>query len=64
MLEDNGSVNAIVPLTVINTRTPDLPVTGDDGVWMYGVFGLLLLAVAGATLVLALKTRKPHKKKV
>ena len=64
MLEDNGSVNAIVPLTVINTRMPDLPVTGDDGVWMYGAFGLLLLAVAGATLILALKTRKNHKEKV
>ena len=64
MLEDNSSVNAIVPLTVINTRTPDLPVTGDDGVWKYGAFGLLLLAVAGATLILALKTRKTHKKKV
>ena len=58
MLEDNSSVNAVVPLTVINTRTPDLPVTGDDGVWKYSAFGLLLLAVAGATLILALKTKK------
>ena len=64
MLEDNSSVNAIVPLTVINTRTPDLPVTGDDGVWKYGAFGLLLLAVAGTTLILALKTGKNHKEKV
>ena len=63
MLEDNGSVNAIVPLTVINTRTPDLPVTGDDGVWKYGAFGLLLLAVAGATLILAFKTKKVSKNK-
>ena len=63
MLEDNSSVNAIVPLTVINTRTPDLPVTGDDGVWKYGAFGLLLLAVAGATLILALKTKKVSKNK-
>lgn len=63
MLEDNSSVNAVVPLTVINTRTPDLPVTGDDGVWKYGAFGLLLLAVAGATLILALKTKKVSKNK-
>ena len=62
MLENNGSVNAIVPLTVINTRTPDLPVTGDDGVWKYGAFGLLLLAVAGATLILAVKTKKSQSK--
>ena len=63
MLENNGSVNAIVPLTVINTRTPDLPVTGDDGVWKYGAFGLLLLAVAGATLILTLKTKKVSRNK-
>jgi hypothetical protein len=63
MLEDNSSVNAVVPLTVINTRTPDLPVTGDDGVWKYSAFGLLLLAVAGATLILALKTKKVSKNK-
>ena len=63
MLEDNSSVNAIVPLTVINTRTPDLPVTGDDGVWKYGAFGLLLLAAAGAALILAVKTKKVSKNK-
>ncbi len=63
MLENNSSVNAIVPLTVINTRTPDLPVTGDDGVWMYGAFGLLLLAVAGVTLIFAMKSKKPSKNK-
>ena len=62
MLEDNCYVNAIVPLTVINTRTPDLPITGDDGVWKYGAFGLLLLAVAGATLILAVKTKKSQSK--
>ena len=63
MLENNGSVNAVVPLTVVNTKGPDLPVTGDDGVWKYGAFGLLLLAVAGATLILALKTKKVSKNK-
>lgn len=63
MLENNSSVNAIVPLTVVNTRTPDLPVTGDDGVWMYGAFGLFLLTVAGVTLVFAMKSKKPSKNK-
>ena len=62
MLENNGSVNAQVPLTVVNTKGPDLPVTGDDGVWKYGAFGLLLLAVAGATLILAVKTKKSQSK--
>ena len=61
MLENNSSVNAIVPLTVINTRTPDLPVTGDDGVWMYGVVGILLMAAAAATIVLVIRKKKPSK---
>lgn len=63
ILENNGSVNAQVPLTVVNTKGPDLPVTGDDGVWKYGVFGLLLLAAAGAALILAVKTKKVSKNK-
>lgn len=63
MLANNGSVNAQVPLTVVNTKGPDLPVTGDDGVWKYGVFGLLLLAAAGAALILAVKTKKVSKNK-
>ena len=63
MLENNGSVNAQAPLTVVNTKGPDLPVTGDDGVWKYGAFGLLLLAAAGATLLLAVKTKKVSKNK-
>ena len=63
MLANNGSVNAQAPLTVVNTKGPDLPVTGDDGVWKYGAFGLLLLAAAGATLILAVKTKKVSKNK-
>ena len=63
MLENNGSVNAQVPLTVVNTKGPDLPVTGDDGVWKYGAFGLLLLAAAGATMILVVKTKKVSKNK-
>lgn len=62
MLENNGSVNAQVPLTVVNTKGPDLPVTGDDGVWMYGVFGILLMAAAAATIVLAIRKKKPNKR--
>ena len=63
MLASNGSVNAQVPLTVVNTKGPDLPVTGDDGVWKYGAFGLLLLAAAGAALILAVKTKRVSKNK-
>ena len=63
MLENNGSVNAQVPLTVVNTKGPDLPVTGDDGVWKYGVFGVLLMVAAGAAIVFALKDKKSNKAK-
>ena len=63
MLVNNGSVNAQVPLTVVNTKGPDLPVTGDDGVWKYGVFGVLLMVAAGAAIVFALKDKKSNKAK-
>ncbi len=46
MLEDNGSVNAHAPLTVVNTRGFDLPETGDRGVWMYGLVGVLMMTGA------------------
>ncbi|MBR5021392.1 MAG: isopeptide-forming domain-containing fimbrial protein, partial [Oscillospiraceae bacterium] len=37
MLEDDGSINASVPLKVVNTRGFDLPQTGDHGTWMFSV---------------------------
>lgn len=42
MLADNGSANALVPLSVVNTSGFDLPATGDRGVWMYGLAGMVL----------------------
>ena len=56
MLEDNGSVNAEAPLTVVNTRGFDLPKTGDNGTMMFTVVGILLMA--GAVSVIALVSRK------
>lgn len=46
MLEDNGSVNAEAPLTVVNTNGFDLPQTGDHGTWMFTVGGIVLMASA------------------
>ena len=46
MLEDNGSVNAEAPLTVVNTSGFDLPQTGDHGTWMFTVGGIVLMASA------------------
>lgn len=56
MLEDKGSVNALAPLSVVNTRGFDLPETGDHGTWMFGAAGVLLMA--GALVVIALVARK------
>ncbi|MBR4700973.1 MAG: LPXTG cell wall anchor domain-containing protein [Oscillospiraceae bacterium] len=62
MKADNGSVNAIVPLTVKNTRGPELPKTGDNGVWMYGPIGLAFVAAACGILFLAFRKRKSEDK--
>ena len=56
MMEDNGSVNALAPLNVVNTRGFDLPETGDNGVWMYGLLGVLLMA--GSLTCIVLTSRK------
>ena len=57
MLEDDGSVNASVPLKVVNTRGFDLPQTGDHGTWMFSVVGILMMAGA-ACFLLVLVTKK------
>ena len=59
MLEDNGSANAEVPLTIVNTRGFDLPQTGDNGTMVFTVIGVI--AMAGAMFVLFLVTRKGKK---
>ena len=56
MLEDDVSVNALAPLTVVNTRGFDLPKTGDNGTMLFTIFGIL--AMAGAATVIILVSRK------
>ena len=63
MPENNGSVNAQMPLTVVNTKGPDLPVTGDDGVWKYGVISILLMTGSTIAIILVLKGKKEPKSK-
>ena len=58
MLEDDGSVNAHAPLTVVNTRGFDLPETGDNGTMMFTVFGILAMAGAAAVIVLASRKKR------
>ena len=53
MLNDRGSENAHAPLTVINTRGFDLPSTGDHGVWMYGLLGILLMTGSAVCIIVS-----------
>ncbi len=58
MLEDKGSVNAIVPLKVVNTRGFKLPQTGDYGTWMFSVVGIVMMAGACAVILMASRKKR------
>ena len=62
MLEENGSANAHAPLTVVNTRGFDLPSTGDRGVWMYGLLGILLMTVSAVSVIVVTRKKNPAQK--
>ena len=55
MLEDNGSVNALAPLTVVNDHGFDLPNTGEWGAILLPLAGALLI---GAALLLFLPKKR------
>ena len=57
MLADNGSANALAPLSVVNTSGFDLPATGDRGVWLYGLAGILLMAASAACIIITTRKR-------
>lgn len=57
MLADGESDNAILPFTVINTPGFDLPQTGDQGVWMYGVGGGVLMLAAAMVILFTFKKK-------
>ena len=61
MLEDSGSKNAHAPLSVVNTKGFDLPATGDHGVWMYGLAGILLMAGSITSIIIGCR-KKSNKK--
>lgn len=58
MLDDDDSANAHATLTVVNTRGFDLPSTGDRGVWMYGLAGVLLMTASMVTIYFACRKKK------
>ena len=55
------SPNSTVPITVINTRGPELPRTGDNGVWRYSVYGILLMVAAAGAILLITRRKKTSK---
>lgn len=57
MLEDKGSANAIAPLSMVNTSGFDLPATGDHGVWMYGLAGILLMTGSIVCIVVSIRRK-------
>ena len=62
MNADGESENAVVPLTVVNTKGFDLPQTGDNGIRMFGVAGITMMASALAISFLTFKKEKEDKK--
>ena len=58
MEADGESANAIVPLTVVNTRGFNLPQTGGHGTWMYGAAGTVLMVAAAIILVSARRKKR------
>lgn len=58
MRDDDNTGNAIVPLTVVNTKGFDLPRTGSSGTWKYPVVGVLVACLAGCTVFLLKKKQE------
>jgi LPXTG-motif cell wall-anchored protein len=58
MLSDNDSANAHAPLVIVNTRGFDLPETGDNGTWIFGAAGVMLIAGALVVVMIAMKKKE------
>ena len=58
MLPDGTSEDAEVEISILNTRGFDLPQTGDNGVWMYGVAGGTLMLAAVLVVLFAFKKKE------
>ena len=48
MIEDDGSLTAKVPLTVVNSKGFDLPATGGRGIALFTIAGIAIVAAAGS----------------
>ena len=52
MLTDNGSINALVALDVVNTHGFDFPQTGTNGAMILAITGSALITLALASVFL------------
>lgn len=57
MIEDNGSLTAKVPLTVVNSKGFDLPVTGGRGIALFTIAGIAIVAAAGSLLFMRKRSK-------
>lgn len=57
MNADNGSAKAIVPLTVVNSKGFDLPVTGGRGIALFTIAGIAIVAAAGSLLFMRKRSK-------
>ena len=59
MEADGESLNAFVPLTIVNSEGFDLPKTGDNGTMLFTACGVILMFTAAVVVFLLFK--KPKK---
>lgn len=57
MTDDNGSDTAIVPLTVVNSKGFNLPVTGGRGIALFTIVGIAIVAAAGSLLFMRKRSK-------
>ena len=57
MTADNGSATAIVPLTVVNSKGFDLPVTGGRGIALFTIAGIAIVVAAGTLLFMRKRSK-------
>ena len=57
MIEDDGSFTAKVPLTVVNSKGFDLPVTGGRGIALFTIAGIAIVAAAGSLLFMRKRSK-------
>lgn len=57
MIEDNGSLTAKVPLTVVNSKGFNLPVTGGRGIALFTIASIAIVAAAGSLLFMRKRSK-------